>query len=108
MRTGRLAVRERCHRDAQIFFGVVVFDARFAVGQRRSNEPQLPVGIVMWSRAISLLYALMVELAPGIRPLEVFGPYVMEFLRGGGTPDAVSENGVKVVNRSVPDASKSV
>jgi ubiquinone biosynthesis protein len=69
---------------------------------------RLPAGIVMWSRSISLLYALMVELAPGIRPLEVFGPYVMEFLRGGGEPGAASENGTKGVNRSVPDASKSV
>jgi hypothetical protein len=24
----------------------------------------------------------VVELAPGIRPLELFGPYVMEFLAG--------------------------
>jgi hypothetical protein len=34
----------------------------------------------MWSRAISILYGLVVELAPGIRPLDLFGPYVMEFL----------------------------
>ncbi len=69
---------------------------------------RLPAGIVMWSRAISLLYALMVELAPGIRPLEVFGPYVMEFLRGEGKADTASENGTQRVNRGVPDASKSV
>jgi hypothetical protein len=36
----------------------------------------------MWSRAISILYGLVVELAPGIRPLDLFGPYVMEFLQG--------------------------
>jgi ubiquinone biosynthesis protein len=41
---------------------------------------RLPPGVVMWTRAISILYALVVELAPGIRPLELFGPYVMEFL----------------------------
>ena len=41
---------------------------------------RLPPGVVMWSRAISILYGLVVELAPGIRPLELFGPYVMEFL----------------------------
>ena len=69
---------------------------------------RLPAGIVMWSRAISLLYALMVELAPGIRPLEVFGPYVMEFLRGGVKMDAAPEIGTKGVNANVPDASKSV
>jgi len=43
---------------------------------------QLPDGIVMLGRAINLLYALAVELAPGIRPLEVVGPYVMEFMAG--------------------------
>lgn len=44
---------------------------------------RLPKGIVMWSRAFSLLYGLAVELAPGLRPLEVVGPYVVEFLREG-------------------------
>ena len=43
---------------------------------------RIPPGIVMWSRALSILYALVVELAPGIRPLELFGPYVMQFLQG--------------------------
>ena len=52
--------------------------------------------------------ALMVELAPGIRPLEVFGPYVMEFLRGGEEPEAATKNDTKGLNRSIPDASKSV
>ncbi len=37
----------------------------------------------MCSRAISLLYGLMAELAPGVRPLDVLGPYVFEFLAGG-------------------------
>ncbi len=44
---------------------------------------QLPDGIVMLGRAINLLYALALELAPGIRPLEVVGPYVLEFMAGG-------------------------
>ncbi len=48
----------------------------------RLENFRLPPGIVMWSRALSILYALIVELAPGIRPLDVFGPYVMEFLQG--------------------------
>jgi hypothetical protein len=43
---------------------------------------QLPDGLVMWSRAFSLLYGLHSELAPGIRPLELIGPYVAEFLQG--------------------------
>jgi ubiquinone biosynthesis protein len=46
----------------------------------RLSEFRLPPGVVMWSRAISILYGLVVELAPGLRPLDLFGPYVMEFL----------------------------
>jgi ubiquinone biosynthesis protein len=49
---------------------------------KRISSFQLPEGIVMWSRAVSLLYGLHSELAPGIRPLEVVGPYVLEFLQG--------------------------
>ena len=41
---------------------------------------QLPDGLVSWSRAFSLLYVLGAELAPGLRPLDIVGPYVMEFL----------------------------
>ena len=51
---------------------------------------QLPDGIVMWSRAFSLLYGLTVELAPGLRPLDVVGPYVLEFLQGGGPESQAS------------------
>jgi ubiquinone biosynthesis protein len=47
----------------------------------RLNAFRLPPGVVMWSRALSVLYGLVVELAPGLRPLDVFGPYVMEFLQ---------------------------
>jgi predicted unusual protein kinase regulating ubiquinone biosynthesis (AarF/ABC1/UbiB family) len=46
----------------------------------RLRSFRLPPGVVMWSRAISILYGLVVELAPGLRPLDLFGPYVMEFL----------------------------
>ncbi len=46
----------------------------------RLRSFRLPPGVVMWSRAIGVLYGLVVELAPGIRPLDLFGPYVMEFL----------------------------
>lgn len=59
----------------------------------------IPEGLVMWSRAISLLYALLVELAPGIRPLEVFGPYAAEFLQ---------EQPASAVNLDVSNTSKTV
>ncbi len=36
----------------------------------------------MWWRATTVLYGLMVELAPGLRPLDVFGPYVLTFMSG--------------------------
>ncbi len=42
----------------------------------------MPDGLVSWGRAFSLLYGLAAELAPGIRPLDVVGPYVLEFLQG--------------------------
>jgi len=44
---------------------------------------QLPDGLVAWGRAFSLLYGLAAELAPGIRPLDIVGPYVLGFLQGG-------------------------
>ena len=59
----------------------------------------VPDGLVMCSRAISLLYGLMAELAPGIRPLDVLGPYVFEFLAG----DAAAKG-----NGDVSRASKTV
>jgi predicted unusual protein kinase regulating ubiquinone biosynthesis (AarF/ABC1/UbiB family) len=52
---------------------------------------QLPDGLVMWSRAFSLLYGLHSELAPGIRPLELIGPYVAEFLQGRPTQQKVED-----------------
>lgn len=48
---------------------------------KRLKSFRIPDGLVMWSRAISILYGLMVELAPGIRPLDVLGPYVLGFLQ---------------------------
>jgi ubiquinone biosynthesis protein len=44
---------------------------------------RLPDGLVAWGRAFSLLYGLAAELAPGIRPLDIVGPYVLGFLQGG-------------------------
>jgi predicted unusual protein kinase regulating ubiquinone biosynthesis (AarF/ABC1/UbiB family) len=43
---------------------------------------RLPDGLVMWSRAITLLLGLSTELAPGIRPLEVVGPYMADLMAG--------------------------
>jgi len=48
---------------------------------------RLPDGLVAWGRAFSLLYGLAAELAPGIRPLDVVGPYVLEFLQGPRPPE---------------------
>lgn len=47
---------------------------------------RLPDGLVSWGRAFSLLYGLAAELAPGIRPLDVVGPYVLAFLQGPRQP----------------------
>ena len=60
---------------------------------KRVKSFRLPDGIVMWGRALTLLMGLATELAPGIRPLEVVGPYVMRFLAGGlpaGSPPTSS------------------
>ena len=66
---------------------------------KRIRSFRLPDGLVMWSRAISLLYGLLVELAPGARPLDVLGPFVAEFLQGG--PPAASNIGVSPPSNSV-------
>jgi hypothetical protein len=41
----------------------------------------MPDGLLAFGRAFSLLYGLAVELAPGMRPLDVVGPYVLAFLQ---------------------------
>ena len=56
---------------------------------------RLPDGLVAWGRAFSLLYGLTAELAPGIRPLDIVGPYVLGFLQGGA---ARAEERESVVN----------
>jgi ubiquinone biosynthesis protein len=53
---------------------------------------QLPDGLVAWGRAFSLLYGLAAELAPGIRPLDIVGPYVLGFLQGGPTSGKDRDN----------------
>jgi predicted unusual protein kinase regulating ubiquinone biosynthesis (AarF/ABC1/UbiB family) len=57
--------------------------SRMRSQMKRVSSFRLPDGIVMWGRALTLLMGLATELAPGIRPLEVVGPYVMRFLAGG-------------------------
>ncbi len=42
---------------------------------------QMPDGLLAFGRAFSLLYGLALELAPGMRPLDVVGPYVLAFLQ---------------------------
>ena len=50
----------------------------------------MPDGLVSWGRAFSLLYGLALELAPGMRPLDVVGPYVLGFLQGPKPDDVES------------------
>ena len=54
---------------------------------------RMPDGLLAFGRAFSLLYGLALELAPGMRPLDVVGPYVLAFLQppvsaGPTGPDA--------------------
>jgi len=74
---------------ARLDFGEYLGRMRSQMKQVRSFR--LPDGLVMWGRALTLLLGLASELAPGIRPLDVVGPYVMRFLAGGapgGPPPA--------------------
>ena len=70
---------------------------RMRVHMKKLHGFSLPDGLVMWSRAFSLLYALMVELAPGIRPLDVLGPYIVEFLQR----DAQMNQDVELASKTV-------
>lgn len=65
---------------AEIDFSVYLRRMRSQLKRVRSFR--LPDGLVMWSRALTLLLGLATELAPGIRPLDVVGPYVVTFLAG--------------------------
>ena len=68
---------------------------RMRGNMKKIRSFQLPDGIVMWSRAFSLLYGLSVELAPGLRPLDIIGPYVIAFLASpeSNTASAEASNG---------------
>lgn len=66
---------------------------RMRAQMKRVKSFRLPDGIVMWGRALTLLMGLASELAPGIRPLEVVGPYVVRFLAGGASAGAPPARG---------------
>jgi predicted unusual protein kinase regulating ubiquinone biosynthesis (AarF/ABC1/UbiB family) len=66
---------------------------RMRAQMKRVRSFRLPDGIVMWGRALTLLMGLASELAPGIRPLEVVGPYVARFLAGGARAAAPPASG---------------
>jgi predicted unusual protein kinase regulating ubiquinone biosynthesis (AarF/ABC1/UbiB family) len=76
-----LTPREVAGLDFAEYFG------RMRTQMKRVRSFRLPDGIVMWGRALTLLMGLATELAPGIRPLDVVGPYVMRFLAGAGPND---------------------
>jgi ubiquinone biosynthesis protein len=64
---------------SQLDFGDYFAKMRSHLSQLESFR--LPDGMVSFGRAFSLLYGLALELAPGIRPLDVVGPYVLQFLQ---------------------------
>ncbi len=68
---------------AQIDVGAYV--TRMRAQMKRVKSFQIPDGLVLWSRAFGLLLGLASELAPGIRPMDIVGPYVIRFL---GAPPA--------------------
>ncbi len=55
---------------------------------KRVRSFQIPDGLVLWGRAFGLLLGLASELAPGIRPLDVVGPYLIRFLGATAAPSA--------------------
>ncbi len=69
---------------AELDFGAYL--RRMRAQMKKVRSFRLPDGLVMWSRAITLLLGLASELAPGIRPLDVMGPYVMGFLASALEP----------------------
>ena len=73
---------------------MVEYFSELRVHMRQIRSFRIPDGLVMWGRALSLLYGLVSELAPGLRPMDVVGPYVFDFLSGGVAP-ARSREGVE-------------
>ncbi len=70
---------------AEMDFGSYFTEMRAKM--RQIDSFQLPNGVVMWGRALSLLFALMGELAPHSRPNDVIGPYVLKFMSGDRPDD---------------------
>lgn len=73
---------------AQIDVGAYL--TRMRAQMKRVRSFQIPDGLVLWSRAFGLLLGLASELAPGIRPMDLVGPYVIRFL-GAPAPRAARE-----------------
>ncbi len=69
---------------------VPAFVKRMRTQMSQVRSFRLPDGLVMWSRALGLLFGLSAELAPGLRPLDIIGPYVLRFLTEGA-PALASE-----------------
>jgi len=59
---------------------MAAYVTRMRSQMKRVGSFQIPDGLVLWGRAFSLLLGLASELAPGIRPMDVVGPYVIRFL----------------------------
>jgi ubiquinone biosynthesis protein len=74
-----LTPRELTEIDFGDYFGKVREHLWLIEGAR------MPDGLLAFGRAFSLLYALALELAPGMRPLDVVGPYVLAFLQPART-----------------------
>jgi predicted unusual protein kinase regulating ubiquinone biosynthesis (AarF/ABC1/UbiB family) len=59
---------------------MAAYVTRLRSQMKRVASFHIPDGLVLWGRAFGLLLGLASELAPGIRPMEVVGPYVIRFL----------------------------
>lgn len=79
-----LTPRELASLDFEDYFGRIREHLWLIEGAR------MPDGLLAFGRAFSLLYGLALELAPGLRPLEVVGPYVLAFLQPAGRTGAVA------------------
>lgn len=83
-----LTPKELAGLDFDAYFGRIRDHLWLIEGAR------MPDGLLAFGRAFSLLYGLALELAPGLRPLEVVGPYVLGFLQPARRPDAAAARSV--------------
>ena len=65
---------------------------------------RMPDGLLAFGRAFSLLYGLALELAPGMRPLDVVGPYVLAFLQPPRS-DGLAGPGERAATGAMPEPS---